>query len=109
MAKSKNGATAKKSVDAKIHRDEQHIPVERVQLGVRMEKRMVKVLKAVAEYGDMTLSELLETIVLHSFEGGTAQTFGPEEVKLIAEFKKLYGMDYETHASDRFVEKLART
>ena len=80
------------------------LPIERVQLGIRMEKRMVKVLKAMAEYGDMSLTELLETIVLHSFEGGTAQTFGSNETKLISEFKKLYGMDYGTHASSAFIE-----
>ena len=84
------------------------VPVERVQLGVRLEKRLVKVLKAMAEYGDMTLGELLETIILHSFEGGDAQAFGPESVKVIKDFKKVYGMDYDTHASERFVEKTAK-
>ena len=43
--------------------------VERVQTGVRMEKRMLKVLKAIAEQKDMTLGDLLEGIVLHAFEG----------------------------------------
>ena len=47
----------------------QRIPVERVQTGVRMEKRLVKVLKALAEYHDVTLGDLLEGIVLHAFEG----------------------------------------
>ena len=42
--------------------------VERVQTGVRMEKRMVKVLKALAEYLDISLGDLLEGIVLHAFE-----------------------------------------
>ena len=45
------------------------VVVERVQTGVRMEKRMLKVLKAVAEQKDMTLGDLLEGIVLHAFEG----------------------------------------
>lgn len=83
----------------------EQIPVERVQLGVRLERSMVKVLKAMAEYGDMSLGELLEDIVLHSFEGGTAQTFGPDEIKVIADFKKLYGMKYNVHSNYRFVEK----
>src|SRR5438552_11167155 len=52
------------------------IPVERVQTGVRMEKRMLKVLKAMAEYYECSLGELLEDIVLHSFEG--ARPFLPE-------------------------------
>lgn len=81
------------------------IQVERVQLGVRMERRMVKVLRAMAEYGDMSLGDLLETIVLHSFEGGRAQTFGPEDLKLVREFKRLYGMDYDVHSNKSFVEK----
>ena len=42
--------------------------IERVQSGVRMEKRMVKVLKALAEYHDVSLGDLLEGIVLHAFE-----------------------------------------
>ena len=45
------------------------VVVERVQTGVRMEKRMLKVLKALAEQKDMTLGDLLEGIVLHAFEG----------------------------------------
>lgn len=80
------------------------ISVERVQLGVRMERSMVKVLKAMAEYGDMSLGDLLEEIVLHSFEGGRAQTFGADDIKVINEFKKLYGMSYDVHSNRRFVE-----
>ena len=45
------------------------VVVERVQTGVRMEKRLLKVLKAVAELKEMTLGDLLEGIVLHAFEG----------------------------------------
>jgi hypothetical protein len=45
------------------------IKVQRVQTGVRIEKRMLKVLKALAEVHDITLGDLLEAIVLHSFEG----------------------------------------
>ncbi len=81
------------------------IPIERVQLGVRMERRMVKVLKAMAEYGDMSLGELLEEMVLHSFEGGSAQTFGNEDIKVISDFKRVYGMNYDVHSNYRFVEK----
>src|SRR6266700_1520180 len=45
------------------------IMVERVQTGVRLEKRILKVLKALAELHDMTLGDLIEGIVLHAFEG----------------------------------------
>ena len=79
------------------------ISVERVQLGVRMEKRMVKVLKALAEYGDMSLGALLEDIVLHAFEG--VSTFSdPEVQKRVADIKRFYDMDYDVHASERFAE-----
>jgi len=50
------------------------ILVERVQTGVRLEKRLLKVLKAFAEYHDLTLGDLLEGIVLHAFEGKTPFT-----------------------------------
>ena len=44
------------------------ISVERIQTGVRIEKRLLKVLKALAEYKEMSLGDLLEGIVLHAFE-----------------------------------------
>ena len=50
------------------------ILVERVQTGVRLEKRLLKVLKAFAEYHDLTLGDLLEGIVLHAFDGKTPFT-----------------------------------
>jgi hypothetical protein len=81
------------------------IPVERVQLGVRLEARMVKVLKAMAEYCDLTLGELLEDIILHSFEGGSANPFSTKDLKVIEDLKRVYGMSYDTHACYRFVEK----
>ena len=47
---------------------ERRLPVERVQVGVRLEARMVKVLKGLAEFEGVTLGQLIEKIVLHSFE-----------------------------------------
>jgi len=78
------------------------IPVERVQTGVRIEKRLLKVLKAVAEYHDMTVGDLLEGIVLHAFEGKSP--FGSESLARIAEFKKLYDLDLDSSASHRLTE-----
>jgi hypothetical protein len=79
-------------------------PVERVQLGVRMEKRLVKVLKGLAEFEDMTLGQLLEKIVLHSFEPVAghegelaASPHGPRALTAIADLKRVYGMDYDMH------------
>ncbi len=73
------------------------VTIERIQTGVRMEKRLVKVLKALAEYHDLSLGDLLEGIVLHAFEGKAP--FGSESVRRIAELKKIYGLDLSaTHA-----------
>jgi hypothetical protein len=87
------------------------VPVERVQLGVRMEKKMVKVLKGLAEYNSMTLGQLLEKIVLHSFEPVAGQEgemsaspYSKESLAVIADLKRIYGMDFDTHASRRFEE-----
>src|SRR5579864_5027977 len=79
------------------------IPVERVQIGARMEKRMVKVLKALAEYFDLSLGDLLEGITLHAFE--QPSPFSEETLKRIAQLKAVYGMDYDASASHRFIER----
>ena len=76
---------------------------ERVQIGARMEKRMVKVLKGVAEYLDMSLGDLLEGIVLHAFE--SKPPFSAETSEAIERLKQVYGMDYDTSASHRFPEQ----
>ena len=81
---------------------EQTKKVERVQTGIRFEKRTLKVLKALAEYLDMTLGDLMEGIVLHSFEGKAP--FSPETVKLINQFKELYGLDLTAKDSHKLVE-----
>jgi hypothetical protein len=78
------------------------IPVERIQTGVRMEKRLVKVLKGLAEYHDMTLGDLLEGIVLQAFEGKGA--FGRESLQKIVELKQVYGLDLDSSASHRLTE-----
>ena len=78
------------------------IPVTRVQTGVRIEKRILKVLKAVAELHDLSLGDLLEGIVLHAFEGKPA--FTPASLRRIAELKRLYGLELGADASHRLVE-----
>ena len=79
--------------------------VERVQTGVRMEKRLLKVLRALADYHDMTLGDLLEGIVLHAFDGKCP--FGPANRQRIRELKKFYGLDLDSRASHRLVEAKA--
>ena len=76
--------------------------VERVQTGVRIEKRLLKVLKALAELHDLTLGDLLEGIVLHAFDGKLP--FGEESRRRIAELKAIYGLDLDAGASHRLVE-----
>jgi hypothetical protein len=76
--------------------------VERVQTGVRMEKRLLKVLKAFAEFHDMTLGDLLEGIVLHAFDGKTP--FSPASLGRIQELKKFYGLELDSTASHRLKE-----
>jgi hypothetical protein len=80
------------------------VVVERVQTGVRMEKRMLKVLKALAEQKDMTLGDLLEGIVLHAFEGKQVP-FSPQTLKEIEQFKVLYGMTLKASDSHNLKER----
>jgi len=77
--------------------------VERVQTGVRLEKRLLKVLKALAEYYDITLGDLLEGIVLHAFDGKCP--FGNESLNRIADIKRVYGLELDAEASHRLQER----
>lgn len=79
------------------------VEVERVQTGVRIEKRVLKVLKAVAELKDMTLGDLLEGIVLHAFEGKAP--FSPQTLREIDQFKKLYGLTLRATDSHHLRER----
>ncbi len=76
--------------------------VERVQTGVRLEKRMLKVLKGLAEYLDMSLGDLLEGIVLHTFEGKTP--FSDATLATIRQLKTVYGLDLGADASHQLEE-----
>jgi hypothetical protein len=82
--------------------DDKKLSVERVQTGVRMEERILKVLKAFAQYHDLTLGDLLEGIVLHAFDGQCP--FGAESLKRIKDLKKFYGLDLDSRASHRLIE-----
>ncbi|MFT7619446.1 MAG: hypothetical protein ACI97A_003100 [Planctomycetota bacterium] len=76
--------------------------VERVQTGMRVERRILKVLKGLAEYYDMSLGDLIEGIVLHNFEGKVP--FGAESLAVIADLKKVYKLDLDANASHRLIE-----
>ncbi len=62
--------------------------VERTQTGVRIEKSLLKVLKGLAEYLEISLGDLLEGIVLHAFEGKAP--FSDGTIKTINELKSVY-------------------
>ncbi len=79
------------------------VEVERVQTGVRLERRLLKVLKALAELKDMTLGDLLEGIVLHAFEGKAP--FAPQTLKEIEQLRQLYGMRLKASDSHKLKER----
>ena len=82
------------------------VVVERVQTGVRLEKRMLKVLKALADSLDITLGDLLEGIVLHAFEGKAP--FGAESLAKIEALRGVYKLDLTAADSHLLVEKRRR-
>jgi hypothetical protein len=82
--------------------DDDRLTVDRVQTGVRIERRILKVLRALAVHHDLTLGDLLEGIVLHAFEGKAP--FGRPTLDRIAELKALYGLDLDASASHRLRE-----
>lgn len=84
-------------------RETETIEIERVQTGLRIEKRVLKVLKGLAEYLDLSLGDLLEGVVLHAFDGKAP--FSKETLAKIAELKKVYGLDLDSSAGHRLRER----
>lgn len=78
--------------------------VVRVQTGMRVEKRILKVLKGLAEHFDISMGDLLEGIALHSFEG-KAPPFGDETLKKIAQLKDVYDLDLTSADSHKLIEQ----
>ena len=85
-----------------VTREANNIVVERVQTGIRIERRILKVLKATAELKDLSVGDLLEGIVLHAFEGKSP--FSPETLKRISDFKEIYGLTLRATDSHRLKE-----
>ncbi len=79
------------------------VEIERVQTGVRMEKRLLKVLKGLAELKELSLGDLLEGIVLHAFEG--KPPFTKETLTQIVALRKIYGLSLRAADSHRLKEK----
>ncbi len=78
--------------------------VVRVQTGLRLEKRILKVLKGLAEHYDISMGDLLEGMALHCFEG-KAPPFGDETLKKIAQLKEVYDLDLTSADSHKLIEK----
>lgn len=77
--------------------------IERVQTGMRIEKRILQVLKAIAAKHDMGLGDLIEGIVLHSFEGKSP--FDPESQIFIAQMRSAFGLDLTAADSHKLSEE----
>ncbi|MCU9847986.1 hypothetical protein OEZ60_08200 [Defluviimonas sp. WL0024] len=76
--------------------------VERVQTGLRLEKRLLKVMKGLAEHLEMPVAELVEGMALHAFEGKAP--FSEETLGKIAQLKGVYGLDLTAADSHRLAE-----
>jgi len=79
------------------------VVVERIQTGVRVEVRLLKVLKGLAELKGLSLGDLLEGIVLHAFEGKAP--FGRETLRQIAQLRDVYGLTLGACDSHRLEER----
>ena len=79
------------------------VTIERAQTGVRIEKRILKVLKGLAEFHDLSVGDLLEGILLHVYEGKVP--FGERSLKKIAELRKVYELDLNASHSHTLVEE----
>ncbi len=78
--------------------------IERVQTGVRIEKRILKVLKALAEQLDMSLGDLIEGMALHCFEG-KIPPFSENTLKKIGQLKQVYDLDLTAADSHKLNEQ----
>jgi len=84
------------------------IEIERVDVPVRLEKRIALVLQDLAVHKRMSLSSCLEETLLHTFEplgDGVASPHTKAQLRHIQELKKKHGIDYDSHGSYRFVER----
>jgi catechol 2,3-dioxygenase-like lactoylglutathione lyase family enzyme len=84
------------------------IKIQRVDVPVRLEKRLAALLNDLAEFKHMSVNSCLEEILLHTCEplgDGVASPHTLEQIKYIQELKRKHGIDYDTHASYRFVEE----
>ena len=76
--------------------------IERIQTGVRLERRLLKVLKGLAEYLDLSLGDLLEGIALHALEN--KPPFKPQTLEKVGQLRRVYGLDLIAADSHRLRE-----
>ena len=84
------------------------VKIQRVDVPVRLEKRLAALLRDLAEHKRMSVSSCLEEILLHTCEplgDGVASPHTQRTLRHIQELKKKHHIDYDTHASYRFVEE----
>lgn len=79
------------------------IKIERVEIPVRLEKRLASLLQELAEHKRMSINSCLEEILLHTNDGVGPHT--QTTLRYIQELKKKYGIDYDSHGSYRFMEE----
>ncbi|KIC10631.1 hypothetical protein RA19_10825 [Leisingera sp. ANG-M1] len=76
--------------------------VTRVQTGLRLEARLLKTMKALAEYLDISVAELVEGMALHAFEGKAP--FSEETLGKIEALRAVYGLDLTAADSHSLTE-----
>ena len=79
------------------------IEIERVEVPVRIEKRLAALLQDLAEHKRMSVGSCLEETLLHTLDGVGPHT--KADLRYIARLKKKHGIDYDSHASYRFSER----
>lgn len=79
------------------------VAIERAQTGLRIERNLLKVLKGLAEYLDVSLGDLVEGIVLHAFEDTTP--FSPQTLGKIEQLKAVYGLTLTAADAHRLREE----
>src|SRR5688572_2840432 len=91
-----------------IYNQGEPVKIERVDVPVRLEKRLAALLQDLAVHKRMSLSSCLEEILLHTCEplgDGVASPHAKGTLRHIQMLKKRHGIDYDCHASYRFVEE----
>ncbi len=86
---------------------EELVPIERVQTGVRLEKRILKVLRALADLKDISLGDLIEGIALHAFEGKVP--FDADTLEQIRDLRRAFGLDLDASSSHRLRDAIPDT